>query len=207
MHPSSENPSLALLREAVIYETIASIRTRSGCIAMPLGVRRTGNRLEALLYPGSRAYREAGGIECVVIAVPSSPLDIARVLLGEAKAMELDLCCPVYTTPYLLIETRVDSVEETEGGLYRITLTPHSIKLVSIPEPFTRLASCLVELLVAYTRIRYWNSCEKRLAEYRSVYRCIEFLERRAVGDYRRYYSLVKSRIAELVEPCLEEPA
>ena len=203
MAPGARGPPLALLREAVIYETVASIRARGDCIAMPLGVWRVGDRLEAMLYPGSRAHREAGRIECIVVAVPASPLDIARVLFGEARGRELGLCCPVYTEPYILIEARVDNAERLEGDLYRLILRPLSVRLVSAPEPFTRLASCLVELLVAYTRIRYWRSCDKRLAEYTGISRCMEFLGRRAVGEYRRYYSLVKRRIVELVEPCL----
>ncbi len=200
---------LALLRESVIYETVSSLKAGGECITMPLGVWRRGDVLEATLYPGSRAHRLAESLECVVAALPADPLDVARILLGEAvePVLEGGLCCPVYAKPYIIIEAVVGEVRRLEGGFYRIILEPRKSMLHSYPEPFTRLASCLVELLVAYTRIRYWRGCGERLREYQGLGRCLDLLERRSVGEYRRYYSLVKRLVDRLVEPCLRGSA
>ncbi len=194
---------LEALREGVIYEAVASLRLPEGCHPMPLGIERRGGLLYASLYPGSRAYSRADSLECIAAALPADPLDYARVLLGEAEPRHHGLCCPLYSSHYIAIEARVEGLEGSEGDVKRLTLRPTRILLGEHPEPFNRLASCMVELLVAYTRIRYWPSCTEKLREYHGIERCLDLLERRAVGDYRRYYSRVKTLIERLVEPCL----
>ncbi|WP_167827844.1 DUF447 domain-containing protein [Pyrolobus fumarii] len=185
----------------MIYETIASIATLDhGCRFTPLGVVRDGDMLYAWLYPGTTLYNATLG-GCVVLSVPSDPIDYARVLFGEARTENQEYCCPTLSNPYLVIEARVESIE-MDGYKKRLTLRPVRAAKVSDPEPFTRLASCLVELLIAYTRVKVFDDCSEKLAHYRSVEPCISFLERRARGEYLTWFKRILASINAHLDAC-----
>ncbi len=137
-----------------------------------------------------------------MIVFPRDLLDIARLLLGEGRVLDLGYCCPIAADPYIVVNATIASQSVEPDGRIHLVLQPLSIDVLSPPRPFTRLDSCIVEILVAYTRIAYHESCEKKLRELETIERCLDLLHRRARGERLRLVGEVERRIRDEIRAC-----
>ncbi len=191
---------LQLLEEGVVYETITAF-SAAGCHATPLGIVRRGEKLYAWLYPGTRLHANPPRNGCAAISLPADPLDIPRYLLGQ-QGSRFNACCPLPSTPYILIEARLEGSTSCDDGRIMLEMKPVHVRRVVEPRPYTRLTACLIELLIAYTRLDLNDDCEAKKRRLASIEACNDLLQRRATGEHEKLYKRLLEEIRAKLQPC-----
>ncbi len=111
-------------------------------------------------------------------------------------------CCPIAAEPYIIVEAVIEEHRVEPDGKILLRLRPTHLTIHEPPKPFSRLDSCIIEVLIAYTRIAFFPDCTSKLNELASIKRCIDLLDRRAEGEHRILYMRVKDRILEALKEC-----
>ncbi len=140
-----------------MYETLATLQTPTGLVVTPLGVELDGDKLKAIIYPGTRLSAATDAYEACLTA-SSDPE--AYALAARGKPISLKPPEAIHT-PCIrgdaYIETVVTNRRRLDWGATELTLEPITYHWEEPPKPYTRLLGCTVEALIAATRIEYWS--------------------------------------------------
>ncbi len=133
--------------------------------------------------------------------MPADPLDIPRYLLGGQSPV-FNACCPLPSEPYILIEARIENLVRCSDGRIMVEMRPLQARKVAEPRPYTRLTACLIEILIAYTRLDLSNDCEAKKKRLAGIEACIDLLQRRATGEHEKLYKRLLEEIRAKLQPC-----
>jgi len=141
------------------------LRAPFNTVATPLGVRLVGEGLlEATIYPGTRLAHVAPQAYEACIGFSLEPSSFAKLLLNKDADMvpPRAVSTPCLGNTYLRIEA-VIARRLRSGDRWVLTLEPlFAYTAGTPPSPYTRALGCMVELLVAYTRVAYWSRQKPR---------------------------------------------
>jgi hypothetical protein len=143
-------------------EVVVSLRLDNGLIRItPLGIYRQGNTIIARIFPGTRLYNDALKAYEACLVAPSTPiLFYDAVLNKEIKLMRpRSISTPCPHSEGLIIEAVVEGREKQKDGKYVIRFMPVYIYSASSTiKPYSRDYGCSIELLIAFTRIKFWST-------------------------------------------------
>lgn len=147
------------LKPGVFFEFVAVIASDTTMTA-PLGLYKPASSPRPIIriFPGTRLSTHASEAYelCMV-----SPYDVAafydalRGVLALHRARSLGIDCP--RAEGVVVEAVVAG-RRREGELVVLELEPVDTYYSGLPRPYTRLYGCTVELLIAWSRLKYWAS-------------------------------------------------
>ncbi len=152
--------SPAIVEEGYVYETVASLRSPAGIVVTPLGVTPRGGRLQARIYPSTRLSAAADNAYEACLSLPYSPhvyayalLSPSRLSLEEPEAISTPCASPAPARIEAVIEKRL------RGSSYTVLyLSPIHVSIDGAAvRGYTRALGCMIEALIAYTRVRHWS--------------------------------------------------
>jgi hypothetical protein len=126
----------------------------------PLGIYYNKGLLKAKIYPGTKLHECHERYYEACIAFPFTPepyyysiLSKERLRLRSPKSIHT----PCIAYPSIVIES-VIAARERKGEYIILTFIPVDHYIYGSPLPYRRSLGCSIELLIAFTRIKYWAS-------------------------------------------------
>jgi len=152
-------------------------------------VWRVGDLLLAAIYPGTRLSGYAADAYEACIGFTSEPASYIEAVLGGhrlAPPAAISTPCPAWTE--IRIEAVIAARRRRSGERLVLYMQPIEVTVAGKPAPYTRALGCTIELLIAYTRTRFWSKrpaadCLEATKWYHRLMAALDCIEHTAGGD------------------------